>query len=267
MLVSSVLVCVCLVGSALATTTSAPPYASPTAGNPKGSFGYKKALPGGMTPGGSTTNFSMTVSGTSRWYMVHVPSSHNINNAAPLIIAYHGKGEHPANIKGETQLSNAAYSPYGVTVFPNGLTQEWQGEPDILPDSSGWRDDFLFTNMVSDAMEASFCIDTGREFAMGMTNGGGFTGSLACNATINSRFAVFGANSAAVYTSTPGIDSACNAQTVDTIPINTLIGFCSPGHALPILEVHGLADTQIVYSGGQHRGYFIPYIPHWVQAW
>lgn len=53
--------------------------------------GCGSSLPAGQLPGGPTTHFFINSAGMNRSFSVHVPSSYNTNNAAPLIFAFHGR--------------------------------------------------------------------------------------------------------------------------------------------------------------------------------
>jgi len=70
------------------------------------------------------------------------------------------------------------------------------------PDWSGLGlDDVGFVRYLLDDMNSKYCVDTGRVFAVGHSNGGGFVNMLACDPEMSVRFAAFAMNSAACYTS------------------------------------------------------------------
>jgi len=108
-------------------------------------------------------------------------------------------------------------------------------------------------------LETLYCVDPNRVYATGFSNGGGFGGLLACDATASTTFAAFGLHSAALY---QGVSNAnCVASAVKLAP-------CNPGRQhIPILEIHGSADGQIPYYGGDHNGQCLPTVPNWVTAW
>lgn len=131
----------------------------------------------------------------------------------------------------------------------------WEG----APYSTAGIDDISFTLQLLTSLQSLYCIDPNRVYASGMSNGGGFTGLLACDAQASTTFAAFGLHSAALYQN--NTDAACNASTVTLAP-------CNPGRThLPILEIHGNADAQISYTGGAHDGECLPTIPNWANAW
>jgi poly(3-hydroxybutyrate) depolymerase len=104
-----------------------------------------------------------------------------------------------------------------------------------------------------------YCIDTARYYAAGKSDGGGFTGVLACDSSLSTQIAAFAPVSGAFYI--PGsTESDCAPQSI-SLP-------CSPGRApLPVIEFHGSNDTTIPYSGGPRKTACLPAVPHWVEEW
>lgn len=91
-----------------------------------------------------------------------------------------------------------------------------------------------FTLELLDHLQATFCIDTHRIYAAGKSNGGGFTGLLACDPDATERIAAFAPVSGAFYLNPDGNSPTCN-----------------PGRKpIPIMEFHGFNDSTILYAGG-----------------
>ncbi|EHK97447.1 putative Aquaporin-1 [Glarea lozoyensis 74030] len=86
-----------------------------------------------------------------------------------------------------------------------------------------------------------YCVNPKRIYAAGKSNGGGFTGTLACSA-LSSKIAAFAPVSAAFYIPLPKDTSVCEPEFID-IP-------CKPSRSVPILEFHGSQDDTIAYAGG-----------------
>jgi poly(3-hydroxybutyrate) depolymerase len=90
-----------------------------------------------------------------------------------------------------------------------------------------------------------------------MSNGGGFTGLLACDPTTSARIAAFSTVSGAFYLGVLGASS-------DSLPD------CNPARKpIPLLHFHGYADTQIPYNGGEshsHQGKTTS-IPDYLDRW
>lgn len=101
-----------------------------------------------------------------------------------------------------------------------------------------------------------YCIDTTRIYASGKSNGGGFTGVLACDPIATQRIAAFAAVSGAFYLEK-------NSQKLPS---------CNPTPtrgSIPIMELHGAKDNTIHYEGGLNdRGNAnTTSVPAWVNVW
>ena len=108
-------------------------------------------------------------------------------------------------------------------------TQQYQGDPD----SPASINDVTFTLELLDHLQSAYCIDPSRIYATGKSNGGGFTGVLACDAEATKRIAAFAPVSGAFY-----LDADQNLPP------------CEPSRRVPIMEFHGLKDKTIPYAGG-----------------
>ncbi|CAG8979105.1 hypothetical protein HYALB_00000236 [Hymenoscyphus albidus] len=228
------------------------------------SAGCGKNLPAHITAGGQSheVNFT-TVSGGSpgmkRQYWIHVPSNYNKDKPAPLIFSFHGNGGTAANQEDLSQFSNESWNPNAIAVYPLGVGKSagqhsWEGAPYSVPGV----DDVSFVEDMINSFNADYCIDTSRIYAAGKSNGGGFTGTLACS-RLSAKIAAFAPVAGAFYV--PGSTDDDCAPT--TIPLP-----CPPArNPIPIIEFHGLADTTIAYAGGPRSGQCLPSIPHWIREW
>jgi poly(3-hydroxybutyrate) depolymerase len=114
-----------------------------------------------------------------------------------------------------------------------------------------------FTLELIDHILDRYCIDPTRIYASGKSNGGGFTGILACDPTASSRIAAFAPVSGAFY---------LNQTTQQSLPC----ALPPNRKAVPIMELHGAKDKQIVYGGGPNlnrNNETTENIPAWVHAW
>jgi poly(3-hydroxybutyrate) depolymerase len=87
-----------------------------------------------------------------------------------------------------------------------------------------------------DHLESAYCIDKSRIYASGKSNGGGFTGVLACDAEATKRIAAFAPVSGAFYLDANQQPPACNPSR----------------KPVPLMEFHGYRDTTICYKGGNN---------------
>ena len=219
--------------------------------------GCGSALPANSIPGGASQAFNLTTpDGLTRSWLLYVPPSYNSTTPAPLILSYHGNGASGKQQEAITGFSSSANAEF-VVAYPNGVNGSWEGAPYAVPDV----DDVAFTKQLLSSISNSFCIDAARMYASGHSNGGGFTGVLACDGTMSTVFAAFGASSGAFYPGQTGATAAtCNASTVGIT--------CAPGRKnVPLLEVHGDADGTIPYDGGVHFKECLPSLPHYMTLW
>jgi poly(3-hydroxybutyrate) depolymerase len=134
-------------------------------------------------------------------------------------------------------------------IYPNGEGGSWAG-PTYHNDTTIAEDIQYVADLLADA-KSSFCVDDTRVFATGMSNGGGFIGTLACDSVGSSLFNAFAAHSGAFYTDLNGPNNGCSPSK-------------RPVH---MLEIHGTADTTVKYDGGQGDGGPEPGIADWVGWW
>ncbi|KAH7087524.1 Alpha/Beta hydrolase protein [Paraphoma chrysanthemicola] len=223
-------------------------------------FGCNKALPNGVKPDHSVNLTLSSSSGvTPRKYRLHLPKGYDGSKALPLILSFHGRSQDALYQENLSQFSNASYGFEGIAVYPEGVPivvnkeeiQQWQGDPDAPPSIN----DVTFTLELIDHLKLTYCIDTSRIYAAGKSNGGGFTGILACDPVASTQIAAFAPVSGAFY-----LDK--NQQSMP----------CNPGRKpVPIMEFHGYKDTTIRYAGGINtRGNanttsIVKYVDDWVK--
>lgn len=227
------------------------------------SAGCGSALPQGYVAGGATVNIAKVVNpsdGKARAIAIHIPKFYDPNRASPLIFGFPGNADDAAGIEGLTGMSDGNVNPYGIMVYVTGYQKGFQSNPDW---SGLGVDDVGFVDYLINDMTSRFCVDTGRLFATGHSNGGGFTNMLACDPVMSVKFAAFAFNAGACYTNA----NSGNPSTIE--PVNTPDqAQCAPGrNNVPWLEIHGTADGTIAYQGGVRRGKLLPTLPHLATAW
>ncbi|KAI7317595.1 hypothetical protein KC315_g10351 [Hortaea werneckii] len=230
------------------------------------SSGCGMPLPNGVTPDGASTTFTLAgPDGFSREYAIHIPKYYDTNRASPLIMAFPGNGDTAANIEPQTRMSNSELNPYGIAVYVTGVNRGFVSNPGWgVPGSANANvDDIGFIKTLVAYLTSNYCVDTGRIFATGHSNGGGFCNVMACDPVLSVTFAAFAPASGAFYT---GATSG-NPETIE--PVNTPTQpQCSPGrNNVPMLEFHGTNDGTINYYGGPRNGRILPTLPHWATAW
>lgn len=247
--------------ASLALSGLLPRFASATYDASSTQRGCGFLLPEGVEPGVSVNlTLENSASGVAqRRYRLHLPPSYtwyDNHEHYPVILSFHGRTQDAKYQEELSQLSNATYGFDGIAVYPEGLavclttirkwkndliyiyqnskgSQQWQGDPEA-PSSIN---DVVFTLELLDLLESTYCIDRSRIYATGKSNGGGFTGLLACDPDATARIAAFAPVSGAFYLDENQQLPACNPS---RIPI-------------PFMELHGFKDTTIPYSGGANN--------------
>ncbi len=175
----------------------------------------------------------VTADGVRRTFRVSLPRGYDQTVAAPLVFDFHGLGSQgfqEALVSGvDVAASLAGY----VSVVPDGAVNE-------VLDTRLWNlstgdndgalaglavDDVEFVAELLDSLESQLCIDRGRVFSMGLSNGGFFSTVLACG--LSDRIAA-----------------------VATVAGITHPDGCEPVRPVPVLHFHGTADSVVPFDGG-----------------
>lgn len=184
----------------------------------------------------------------SRSYSIHLPTGYAKKEQYPLILGFHGSDSIGLFFEVDTGLSSPLYTANKIVVYPNGIGGSWGG-PSYAKTTV--TEDLDFVSDILRDVRANFCIDSARIYATGISNGGGFLDSIACNKTVGGEFAAFAAAAGSFYTDT-----------------NTTKNDCKPARPLtPFLEFHGLVDESVHYTGGQGEGGLEPAISDWLNWW
>ena len=193
---------------------------------------------------GITQYHTLTSNGVSRTYGIHTPANYSADYQYPLIVGFHGSGSIGLFFEVDSRLDEAQYTGNKIVVYPNGIDGAWAG---ANYSKATVEQDLQFVwDMLAD-IRGEFCIDSSRIYATGLSNGGGFVGTLACNDTVGGEFAAFAPASGSFYTDAHGPDDGCTPAREIT----------------PILEFHGGADESVHYEGGAGEGGYEPPISDW----
>jgi polyhydroxybutyrate depolymerase len=123
---------------------------------------------------------------------------------------------------------SAADAGHFIVAFPDGIDRAWDtgGGCCGIPGGTGVNDVGFITAMVA-AISAAVPVDPRRVYATGISNGGIMAYTLACQTAV---FAAIAPDSA------------------------TELGPCPDPRPLSVLHIHGTADQNIPYNGGQGDG-------------
>ena len=164
--------------------------------------------------------------GRLREYRLHLPSGYDDTRRLPLLLAFHGSGATGSVLERETSLDDVADSLGFIVVYPDGLYRSWNIGECCRYAFAAHVDDVAFVSSLLDHLEANLSVDPARVFAAGYSDGGTLSFLLACS--LSKRITAIAAVSATLFDPLP----ACNIS-----------------RPIPVLIVHGTADTNIPYNG------------------
>lgn len=182
----------------------------------------------GLNAHAQAINTSGTIQhdGLTREYRIYVPAIYNPAQAVPLLLNLHGYSSNNAQQQVYGNFTNIADTANFILIHPNGTI----GSDGFRFWNSGFSasgpDDVGFLLALIDTISAQYNIDPNRIYTTGMSNGGFMSYELACQTT---RFAAIASVTGSMVT------QAFNA--------------CSPSHPTPVMEIHGTADSTVLYDG------------------
>ncbi len=219
-----------------------PPAAAGDSGarTPTGPTATNDASTGGATEGGAPvvvtcptdvsqpgdSNGSLQSGGTTRSYILHVPTGYTGKAPIPLVVDYH-----PILSTDTYERQNSGYAALGDTegfavVFPQGIDNAWNIGPCCT--TSRTVDDLGFSRSLVQAMQAKVCVDPRRIYAVGYSMGGGMAHYLGCNAAD-----LFASIAPAAFDLLEASEEPCN-----------------PSRPITEITFRGTADPIVPYGGG-----------------
>lgn len=163
---------------------------------------------------------SFKVGNQFRNFILYIPAG--INNPS-LVINMHGLTSNASQQRAYTGFDRIADREKCIVVYPNGLSNTW----DISANQ-----DVNFISQLIDTIDRRYNIDNNRVYATGFSMGGYMSHRLACALS----------NKIAAIAPVSGLNASLN---------------CSPGRAVPVLQIHGTADPIVLYSG----------VPQTIRGW
>jgi len=176
-------------------------------------------------PVGSSSH-AIDVGGVSRTFILYRPAS--LPAPAPLVVMMHGGFGSARQAEKSYGWDEEAGRGHFLVAYPDGLDRAWNtgGGCCGVPGRTNVDDIGFITAMVS-AIGQQIPVDANRVYATGISNGGIMAYTLACHTTI---FAAIGPDSA------------------------TELGSCRSPAPLSVIHIHGTADKNIPYQGGEGDG-------------
>jgi polyhydroxybutyrate depolymerase len=180
------------------------------------------------TPHHDTGDSTQTISsgGLNRTFLLHLPASYG-RQAQPVIINYHGYSWSAQQMVRATRFNQLGDQQGFISVYPQGYENPstWNAGVGAYG-PTGSEDDIQFTRDMLSYLGHNYCIDSQRVYITGFSLGGGMAYRLACD--MSDQIAAVATASGAYYPLSEG---------------------CHPSRPMPVLEIHGAADTSAPYSG------------------
>jgi poly(3-hydroxybutyrate) depolymerase len=211
------------------------------AGTSSGEAGGGTNSPGcgkSITRPSASTQQTMTVGGTTRYYLLDVPSSADNTKPLMLIFALHGYNMNNISIQGLFNFTSKSNGK-AITVYPQGNgdppgnVSHWGSGISSSWDMNDANSTFIHDLMVD--LESRYCIDTSRVFFAGFSMGGLFTNYIACEHSDWFR----------AYAPVEGMGPGGSQD--GTKPLS-----CANANAKPAIMIHqGTADTNVPPKYGE----------------
>lgn len=177
---------------------------------------------------------TIRVADGERRYLLYVPASYGGAQASPLVVSLHAFGGSAQSALRGTGLQATADEEGIVLVMPQGAGETARWNSVLFPPESGEADDLGFIDALLDRVETGLCIDSGRVYAAGMSNGAGMAVRLACN--LSKRVAAIAAV-AGVYFPPGALELPGEPPCVAERPV-------------PVIAFHGTEDSTVPFLGG-----------------
>ncbi len=147
---------------------TATPERAPTA-----SEGCGRDLPAGLVPGEAEVR-SLESGGRTRSYRLYVPVGAGSESAVPLVLNWHGRGSSAIAQEIYSGMTPLADREGFILVSPEGVGRQFLTVAGV--------DDVQFARDLVERLAGEFCLDLGKVFSTGMSNGGFMSTQLACRA-------------------------------------------------------------------------------------
>jgi len=191
---------------------------------------------------GAYPQVEVMAGGLMRQFDLQVPPNHDGSTPIPLVLAFHG-WTLTSQIQAQMSDMSATANDRGFAVaYPQGVGNSWNAGSCCGGAFDQQVDDVAFALALVDSIGTEMCIDTNRVYSTGFSNGGFISHRLGCVAS--DVFAAIGPVAGVIM-----------------IPDEQ----CNPERAVPVMHLHGTADTSVAWEGNG----MVPHIsvPGSIQGW
>ncbi len=192
----------------------------------------------GRAPGAADQVVEVDHDGRTRTANVHLPTGYASSTPAPVVINFHGRNSTASQQQALSGMNAKANAESFIAVHPQGVGNTWNAGRCCGDAMTGNVDDVGFISALIDTLEKTYCIDTSRIYATGLSNGGFMAHRLAC-------------------------DRADLVAAIAPVAGGDMTTACAPSRPVPVLHFHGTSDNVVPFEG---FGGFAS-IPQTMDAW
>ena len=177
-----------------------------------------------------------------REYISYVPDSYDGSSPVPLVFNFHGFGGKASDYMNYADLRALAESEIFILVYPQGSCLDGSSHWNSCPtgeDNKSDADDFGFVEAMINEIAAQYNINLERIYAAGYSNGGMMAYGLA-----NYKSDLIA-----------GVAVISGAMLDCTGPTN---------HPIPVIHLHGTADSVIPYNGNNDYNSVQSVLDYWI---
>ena len=128
-----------------------------------------------------TQERSITVDDRERTYRFNVPGSYQPGMLTPPVLVFHGGGGNARRFETVARFSEKSDASGTIVVYPNAIDGHWNDGriSEMFAEHNAAIDDVRYVLTLIQVLRDKFAIDTARNFAAGVSNGGMFVQRLA----------------------------------------------------------------------------------------
>jgi polyhydroxybutyrate depolymerase len=160
-----------------------------------------------------------------RSYLLHVPPKYDAGTQVPLVFDFHGYSSSPQGQMGASSFRELGDEENFIVLHPAGVGASWHVNGGCGQAGGLKLDEIAFVRAVMEDMGKQACIDLGRVYATGISQGGGMAHHVACLA-------------ADIFSGTAPVSSDLRTDP------------CKPARPITEISFRGMADSLDAYEGG-----------------
>ncbi len=185
-----------------------------------------------LAPTGTTMHKIMS-SGKERTYLLHVPTHYDPRKPTQALVDLHGFTDTAAGHLKESGMEAHSDERGFLLLAPQGTggnLASWNAGSCCGPASGNKVEDVVFISDMLAELRGTFCVDDGRVYASGMSNGAFFANRLGC-------------------------DLADQFAGIAPVSGGLLLSECKEARPVSVMYFHGTGDTIVPYNGNKFLGF------------